>query len=124
VDHLVACLPETSESVGLINADLFSAMKPGSYFYNVGRGATVVTDDLLRALDNGAVAGAGLDVVDPEPLPPGHPLWHHPKVIMTSHTAGNTPQYWERGIVLFEGNLRNYSAGEPLANMVDLARGY
>jgi D-2-hydroxyacid dehydrogenase (NADP+) len=124
VDHLVACLPETSESVGLINADVFSAMKPGSYFYNVGRGATVVTDDLLRALDQGAIAGAGLDVVDPEPLPPGHPLWHHPNVIMTSHTAGNTPQYWERGIVLFERNLRNYRAGESLANVVDLARGY
>jgi D-2-hydroxyacid dehydrogenase (NADP+) len=124
VDHLVACVPETAESVGLINAAVFGAMRPGSYFYNVGRGATVVTDDLLRALDAGIVAGVGLDVVDPEPLPPGHPLWHHPGVIMTSHTAGNSPQYWERGIVVFEQNLRSLGAGKPMRNVVDLARGY
>jgi D-2-hydroxyacid dehydrogenase (NADP+) len=124
VDHLVACLPETPESTGLIDAKVFSAMKPGSYFYNVGRGATIVTDDLLHALDQGTIAGAGLDVVDPEPLPAGHRLWQHPKVIMTSHTAGNTPQYWERGIVLFERNLRSHKAGEQLINVVDLGRGY
>jgi phosphoglycerate dehydrogenase-like enzyme len=123
-DHLVACVPGTAESAGLIDAAVFSAMKPGSYFYNVGRGATVVTEDLLRALDQGIVAGAGLDVVDPEPLPQGHPLWRHPNVIMTSHTAGNAPQYWERGIVLFENNLRNYLDGKALGNAVDLARGY
>lgn len=124
VDHLVACLPGTAESAGVIGDAVFSAMRPGGYFYNVGRGSTVVTSDLLRALDENRIAGAGLDVVEPEPLPAGHPLWHHPKVIMTSHTAGNTPQYWERGIVLFERNLRQYVAGQPLTNMVDLERGY
>jgi D-2-hydroxyacid dehydrogenase (NADP+) len=124
VDHLVACLPGTRESAGLIDQKVFSAMKPGSYFYNVGRGSTIVTDDLLQALDRGVIAGAGLDVVDPEPLPPGHPLWHQPNVIMTSHTAGNTEQYWDRGAALFENNLRRYRAGEPLLNQVDPRKGY
>lgn len=123
-DHLVACVPNTPSSVGLIGAHVFSAMKPGSYFYNVGRGATVVTGDLLDAMEQGTIIGAGLDVVDPEPLPAGHPLWHHPNVIMTSHTAGNTEQYWERGIALFETNLRHYGTGTPLVNQLDLARGY
>jgi phosphoglycerate dehydrogenase-like enzyme len=124
VDHLVACVPGTPDSIGLLDARVFSAMHRGSYFYNVGRGNTVVTIDLLQALAQGTIAGAGLDVVDPEPLPKGHPLWHHPNVIMTSHTAGNTAQYWERGIVLFERNLRAFMAGVPLSNTVDLARGY
>lgn len=123
-DHLVACVPGTPSSVGLIGAPVFSAMKRGSYFYNVGRGATVVTEDLLRAMEQGTIAGAGLDVVDPEPLPTSHPLWHHPNVIITSHTAGNTEQYWERGIALFETNLQHYGAGTPLINQLDLARGY
>jgi D-2-hydroxyacid dehydrogenase (NADP+) len=123
-DHLVACLPGTAESAGLIDARVFSAMKPRSYFYNVGRGSTVVTADLLAAIEQGRVAGAGLDVVDPEPLPAGHPIWSHPDVIMTSHTAGNTEQYWERGIVLFEQNLRHYLDAEPMINSVDLAKGY
>jgi phosphoglycerate dehydrogenase-like enzyme len=124
VDHLVACVPGTPDSIGLLDARVFSAMRRGSYFYNVGRGNTVVTEDLLQALAQGTIAGAGLDVVDPEPLPKGHPLWHHPNVIMTSHTAGNTAQYWDRGIVLFERNLRAFMAGVPLTNTVDFARGY
>lgn len=124
VDHLVGCVPGTPDSTGLIDGKVFNAMKPGGYFYNVGRGATVVTDDLLAAMEQGIVAGAGLDVVDTEPLPAGHPLWDHPGVILTAHTAGNTPRYWERGIVLFEDNLRRYLAGETLGNQVDLAKGY
>jgi len=124
VDHLVACLPETSETHGLIDASVFAKMKPGSYFYNVGRGSTVLGADLLHALDQGILAGAGLDVVDPEPLPSGHPLWTYPGVIMTSHTAGNTSQYWERGFGLFKDNLHRYCKGAPLVNMVDIERGY
>jgi phosphoglycerate dehydrogenase-like enzyme len=123
-DHLVACLPATPASAGLIGANVFQAMKPGSYFYNVGRGATVAAADLLHALENGPLAGAGLDVVDPEPLPPDHPFWRHPAVVLTSHTAGNTERYWERGIALFESNLDNYLAGRPLANLLDLDQGY
>lgn len=124
VDHLVACLPGTAASEKLIDEQVFSAMKPGSFFYNVGRGSTVVTEDLLQALDRGPLAGAGLDVVDPEPLSAGHALWAHPNVVLTSHTAGNTEQYWQRGIVLFEENLRRYLQGGVLLNQLDLANGY
>lgn len=122
--HVVACLPGTPETEGLIDARIFAAMKSGSYFYNVGRGKTAVGDDLLQALEQGTLAGAGLDVVDPEPLPSGHPLWTHPRVMITSHTAGNTSRYWERGLALFEHNLKLYCEGKPLVNMVDVERGY
>jgi phosphoglycerate dehydrogenase-like enzyme len=124
VDHLVACLPATPQTAGMINRTLFSVMKPESYFYNVGRGSTVVTEDLVEALHRAGMAGAGLDVVDPEPLPVGHPLWHHPNVIMTSHTAGETNQYWERAVAQFEQNLRHYLSGNALVNSVDLVKGY
>ena len=124
VDHLVACLPGTEASEALIGERVFSVMKTGSYFYNVGRGSTVATDALLHALDHGPLAGAGLDVVDQEPLPSNHPLWNHPNVVLTSHTAGNTEQYWKRGIVLFEENLRRYMQADALVNQVDLSNGY
>ncbi len=122
--HVVACLPGTPGSSGLIDASVFKAMRQGSLFYNVGRGSTVNTQDLLQALDGSWLAGAGLDVVDHEPLPEDHPLWHHPDVIMTSHTAGNTESYWERGIVLFEQNLRAFLADDELVTKVDLQLGY
>jgi len=122
--HVVACLPGTPDSVGLVDAAVFEAMQPGSYFYNVGRGSTVHTEHLIDALDRGTVAGAGLDVVDPEPLPEGHILWAHPRVVMTSHTAGNTEAYWTRGIVLFEQNLQAFLSDAELPTRVDLKRGY
>lgn len=123
-DHVVACLPSTADSAGVIDASVFNAMRHGSYFYNVGRGSTVNTRDLVDALGNGRLNGAGLDVVDPEPLPEDHPLWEHPRVIMTSHTAGNTENYWDRGIVLFAQNLNAFLAGEELVTQVDTQRGY
>lgn len=122
--HVVACLPGTPSSMGVVDAAVFGAMRPGSYFYNVGRGSTVRTEDLLDALDSGIVAGAGLDVVDPEPLPQDHALWAHPRVVMTSHTAGNTEAYWTRGIVLFEQNLEAFLSDVELPTQVDLKRGY
>lgn len=123
-DHLVACLPATHESRGLVDRSVFARMRPGSFVYNVGRGSAIVTDDLLDALDRGLIAGAGLDVTDPEPLPPGHRLWDHPDVLITCHTAGNTDRYWDRGLAVFARNLAAYRAGAPLENRVDLARGY
>ncbi len=122
--HIVACLPGTPGSAGMIDASFFDAMRQGSYFYNVGRGSTVDTQDLLDALADGRLSGAGLDVVDPEPLPEGHPLWDHPRVIMTSHTAGNTENYWDRGIVLFERNLTAFLDGKELVTKVDPQSGY
>jgi phosphoglycerate dehydrogenase-like enzyme len=123
-DHLAICLPGTAATEKSIGSAVFSAMPRGSYFYNVGRGNIVVQDELIAALASGHLAGAGLDVVDPEPLPSGHPLWHAPNVLLTSHTSGNTDRYWERAVPLFERNLRAFIDGRPLENLVDLRRGY
>jgi D-2-hydroxyacid dehydrogenase (NADP+) len=123
-DHLVVSLPGTGDTAGSIGAEVFSAMPRGSFFYNVGRGNIVVQADLIAALESGQLAGAGLDVADPEPLPAGHPLWRAPNVLISSHTSGNTDRYWERAVPLFERNLRAFIAGEPLENTVDLRRGY
>jgi D-2-hydroxyacid dehydrogenase (NADP+) len=123
-DHLVVSLPGTADTAGVIDAAVFSAMPRGSYFYNVGRGNIVVQADLIAALESGQLAGAGLDVMDPEPLPAGHPLWRTPNVLLTSHTSGNTDRYWERAVPLFERNLRAFIDGKPMENVVDLRRGY
>jgi phosphoglycerate dehydrogenase-like enzyme len=84
----------------------------------------VVTEDLMAALRSGQLAGAGLDVTDPEPLPPEHPLWQLPNVIITPHVAADSGQQNERYVLLIAENLRRYIAGEPLLNVVDIARGY
>jgi phosphoglycerate dehydrogenase-like enzyme len=123
-DHVISSLPHTEETIGLFNADLFARLSDGAYFYNLGRGTSVVQDDLIAALASGKLAGAGLDVVTPEPLPADNPLWDVPNVIITAHTAGATPRFGERVIELFGENLRRYQAGEELLNVVQPARGY
>jgi D-2-hydroxyacid dehydrogenase (NADP+) len=123
-DHLVICLPGTAATAGSIDAKLFAAMPKGSYFYNVGRGNIVVQADLIAALKSGHLAGAGLDVMDPEPLPANDPLWRAPNLLLTSHSSGNTDRYWERAVPLFERNLRAFMANKPLENLVDLRQGY
>ncbi len=123
-DHLVVCLPRTSETRHAVDASVFRVMPPGSYFYNVGRGWTVQHEDLIAALKSGHLGGAGLDVVDPEPLPKDSPLWQMENVVITCHTAGNTSRYWDRGVPLFAGNLRAFLEGQPLRNVVDVRRGY
>jgi phosphoglycerate dehydrogenase-like enzyme len=99
-------------------------MKPTAYFISVGRGASTVTDDLIAALEKGEIAGAGLDVTDPEPLPEGHPLWTTPRVIISPHTAGRSDKGRERLFLMVRENLRRYVAGEPLLSVVDIERGY
>ena len=101
-------------------------MKRGAYFVNAGRGNCVVTDDLIAALRSGQLAGAALDVTDPEPLPPGHPLWSEPNVIITPHVAGRwqVTENYRRVCGIFEDNLRRYLAGGPLRNIADAGRGY
>jgi phosphoglycerate dehydrogenase-like enzyme len=99
-------------------------MRPGAYFYNVGRGGTVDTDALIDALNHGRIAGAALDVTDPEPLPDDSPLWEMDNVIITQHTAGRTPQMWERVFHLLTANIQRYQAGDPLLNVVDVDAGY
>ena len=123
-DVIVNAAPLTPATVDLFDADFFSAMKPTAYFINVGRGGSVVTDDLVAALENGKLAGAGLDVTDPEPLPEGHPLWRMPNVVITPHVAAGSDLRSERLWIVLRENLRRYVAGEPMLSVVDPARGY
>ena len=99
-------------------------MKDTAVFINVGRGETVVTDDLVAAIRAGQIAGAGLDVAHPEPLPPGHPLWSLPNVIMTPHIAASSNKMVGRIVTLQVENLRRYVAGDAMLSVVDLERGY
>jgi phosphoglycerate dehydrogenase-like enzyme len=122
-DFIVNALPLTDETTGLFDAEFFAAAKRGAYFINVGRGKTVVTADLVGALESGQLAGAGLDVTEPEPLPPRHPLWQMNNVIITPHVAGRGANRIRHGLLATE-NLRRFTAGEPLLNVVDPAAGY
>jgi len=123
-DVVVNTVPLTDRTRGMFDAAFFEAMKPTAYYISVGRGATTVTDDLLAALDAGQLAGAGLDVTDPEPLPEGHPLWSAPRVIITPHVGGRSDRGRERLYLLVRENLRRYVAGEPMLSVVDIERGY
>ena len=122
-DVVINALPLTPETEGLFDEAFFDAARPGIFFINVARGASVVTDDLVAALADGRVAGAGLDVTDPEPLPADHVLWRMPNVIITPHIAwyGNNR---ERQLALARDNIRRFIAGEALLNVVDPERGY
>lgn len=123
-DHVVVTLPATPHSRGLFDAAAIAAMKRGAAIYNVGRGAVIDTAALIAALQSGRLGGAGLDVTAPEPLPDDSPLWGMDNVLITAHTAGATPRYWERQGPLIAENVRRWQRGEPLRNLVDLERGY
>lgn len=123
-DVVFNTLPLTDATRGMFDAAFFEAMKPSAYYISVGRGATTVTDDLVAALQGGEIAGAGLDVTDPEPLPQGHPLWTAPRVLISPHTASSSDGGRERLFLLVRENLRRYVAGEPLLSVVDIERGY
>jgi len=124
-DVVISTLPLTADTASLHNAAFFAAMKPEAIFINIGRGETVDTDALVAALRSGEIAGAGLDVAAPEPLPEGHPLWSLPNVMMTPHVAGSSSGALRPivGPILLE-NLRRYVAGDALISEVDLNRGY
>ena len=124
VDVLVCAAPHTKESTHMLNESVFRAMKPSAYFINVSRGPLVDTPALVRALKEGWIAGAGLDVTDPEPLPPDHPLWTAGNVIITSHTSGRSDISMDRALDLFCENVRRYVNGLPLLHVVDKQRGY
>jgi phosphoglycerate dehydrogenase-like enzyme len=123
-DFVVNTLPLTEQTRGLFDAKLFAAMKPGAIFINVGRGGSVVQDDLVAALRSGRLAGAGLDVTDPEPLPAGHPLYSLPNVIITPHVAADTDLGNAARWAIVRENLRRYSAGEAMLSEVALEKGY
>lgn len=123
-DVVVNAVPLTDTTRGMFNKAFFAAMKPSAYFISVGRGQSTVTADLLEALESGQIAGAGLDVTDPEPLPQDHPLWTTPRVIVTPHVAASSAETLQRIQALVTENLRRYIAGEPLLSVVDIQRGY
>lgn len=118
---VVACaIPSSAETRGLADAAFFSAMRPGAYFINAGRGDLVQSDDLAAALASGHLAGAALDVTSPEPLPPDNALWLEPHALITPHVAG----FWhlqattDNVVRLCMQNLQAYSKGQPLQNVV------
>jgi phosphoglycerate dehydrogenase-like enzyme len=123
-DFVVVCAALTPETRGLVDAAVFDAMPAGAWLVNVARGGLVDTDALVEALRSGAIAGAALDVTDPEPLPEDHPLWSEPDVVITPHVA-NT---WDMAIpdlaALLERNVAAFAAGAPLEGGVDPALGY
>lgn len=123
-DHVALCLPLTAATTALIGAAELRAMKPSAYIYNVGRGASIEPVALIRALQEGWIAGAGLDVTDPEPLPADSPLWTLPNVILGQHTSGSSPYNADRITQIFLDNLGRYRRGEPLHNQVDKMQGY
>jgi phosphoglycerate dehydrogenase-like enzyme len=123
-DYLVLAIPGNPETRHIIGAKEMARMKPSAVIVNVARGTLIDTDALVRALEAGKLAGAGLDVTDPEPLPAEHPLWRLPNVIITPHLAGATDRYWQRQADMVSANLRRYLAGEPMLNLVDKQRGY
>jgi phosphoglycerate dehydrogenase-like enzyme len=123
-DYIVNCTPLTPETTGMFNREFFAAMKPSAYFLSVGRGRSTVTADLIAALREGRIAGAGLDVVDPEPLPADSPLWKLPNVIITPHVSANTEVSREQRDALLRENLRRFVAGDRMLAVVDIERGY
>jgi glyoxylate/hydroxypyruvate reductase len=119
---LVCALPLTEATRGLLAGPLFAALPRGAYVINVSRGALLVENDLLVAVDAGHLAGAALDVFATEPLPPESPLWRHPKILCTPHIAAfNRPDLAAEQLL---DNLRRAREGRPLVNVVDRARGY
>lgn len=123
-DVVVVCLPLTGETAGLIGEAELRAMKPTAYLVSVGRGPVIDEVALLRALREGWIGGAGLDVFSQRPLPPDSPFFDLPNVIMTPHMSGVSDGYARRGAALFRENLRRYLAGEELVNVVDKEKGY
>lgn len=124
IDWLIDIAPLTPATTGLIDAEVLAALPPHARLINVGRGATVVTDDLVAALHSGEIAGAGIDVVDTEPLPPEHPLWSCPNLMITAHMSGDTHGWTDRLAEQFMANWDRWLAGEPLLSPVDVEKGY
>jgi len=123
-DWVAVCVPLVPETLDLFHDDEFELMKRTAYIVCVTRGKIINTDALLRALEAGKIAGAGLDVTDPEPLPPSHPLWTKENVIITPHASGHSPHADSRMFNLLCENVRRFASGQPLLNPVDLELQY
>jgi phosphoglycerate dehydrogenase-like enzyme/glyoxylase-like metal-dependent hydrolase (beta-lactamase superfamily II) len=123
-DVVVLACPLTSETRGLIGTDQLKAMKKSAYLINIARGGVVKTDDLMAALQQKQIAGAGLDVTEPEPLPTDHPLSRLANCVISPHIAGQSPEVKERQWRLWRENVRRFAIGEPLLCVVDKGKGY
>lgn len=123
-DVIANAAPLTPATQGALDEKFFAALKPTALLINVGRGGTVDTDALVAALQSGKLAGAGLDVTDPEPLPAGHPLWASPNVLITPHVAGVSDNDYQRYRAIILENLARYQSGGKMLNVVDPERGY
>ena len=126
VDAVCMSLPNTAATAGILSAARIASMKQGAYVVNVGRGSAIDQEALVAALNDGHLGGAALDVMTPEPLPADHPLWTAKNCIITPHVSGgyNLPQTELYAIEIACNNLRAFVAGEPMANEVDVKRGY
>ena len=123
-DFVVVTLPLTPHTRNMIDAEVLSAMKPGAYLIQAGRGGVVDQGALVEALQERRIAGAALDTFSEEPLPANSPLWKLPNVLITPHVASISPKYLERAMDLFAANLRLYASGEALLNRYDPDQGY
>jgi phosphoglycerate dehydrogenase-like enzyme len=123
-DFVVVTLPATDETRNMIGADELRAFKRTAWLINVGRGATIDEPAMLQALRDGTLGGAAIDAWVREPLPPDHPAWTTPNLIIWPHHSGSSPGNNERGVDLLVENIRRFTAGEELLNIVDLEAGY
>lgn len=123
-DFVVVTAPRTEETTGMLGEAEFRAMKPGAYYLSISRGGIAEDEALLKALREGWIAGAGLDAHSIEPLPADSPFWDAPNTIITPHNGASTRNSGRRGLDIFIENLRRFTAGEPLHNLVDKEHGY
>lgn len=122
VDDVVLTVPLTAESRGMFDAERINRMRPGARLVNVGRGAVVVADDLLAAIDSGHLGGAALDVFEQEPLPEDSPFWSRSNILVSPHASGDLVGWRGRVADCFAENLKRWQAGEPLRDVVDLKK--
>ena len=123
-DYVVLAAPLTPQTRGMIDAAALDRMRPSARLVNVGRGALVAEPDLVKALRDGRIAGAALDVFEDEPLPPSSPLWEMPNVVVSPHMSGDVVGWRDELVRLFTDNLGRYTSGRPLLNIVDKRLGY